>query len=112
MTSEKRPGPEWTPIPWPTGAPGPTASAWRCGPIVALSELVVAEYPDGVGEGPQWIVSISSSGKRPKPKQVRKALRSFDMVATEEDCHHPQTGRARQPDQQGATVGISLTSAT
>ena len=93
MNREKRPGPEWFPIPWPVGAPGPTASAWRCGPITVLSELLVAEYPDGIGEGPQWFISISASGKRPKPKQIRKALRAFGMVGTEEDAHHPGAAR-------------------
>lgn len=90
---EKQPGIEWERFPWP-GGPRPIGSAWRCGPIVVLSELVTAEYPDGDGEGLQWIVSISANGKRPKPKQVRKALRAFGMVGAEEDQHHP--GVARQ----------------
>lgn len=89
---EKRPGPEWLEQPWPTG-PRPSGSAWRCGPIVVLSELVEAEYPDGDGTGPQWVVSISDNGRRPKPKQVRKALRAFDMVGAEEDGHHPGVAR-------------------
>jgi hypothetical protein len=51
MPSEKQPGPEWTRAPWPGERVTPTASAWRCGPIFVLSELVVAEYPDGNGHG-------------------------------------------------------------
>lgn len=87
--AEKRPGPEWTRAPWPTHPAPANASAWQYGPLFVLSELVVAEYPDGAGVGPQWLVSISASGKRPKPKQVRKALRAFGMVGAELDTHHP-----------------------
>jgi len=87
--AEKQPGPEWTRAPWPGERVTPTASAWRCGPIFVLSELVVAEYPDGNGHGPQWLVSVSAAGKRPKPKQVRKTLRAFGMVGAELDTHHP-----------------------
>jgi len=89
MPSEKRPGPEWTRAPWPAERVPPTAIAWRCGPIFVLSELVDAEYPDGNGHGLQWLVSVSADGKRPKPKQVRKALRAFGMVGAELDTHHP-----------------------
>ena len=89
MPSEKRPGVEWTRVPWPTSPAPATGSAWRCGTLLVLSELAVAEYPDGDGSGPQWLVSVSASGKRPKPKQVRKALRAFGMVGAEIDTHHP-----------------------
>lgn len=85
---EKRPGAGWDPQPWP-GKPRAIGSAWRCGPIYVLSELVEAEYPDGDGTGLQWIVSISDSGRRPKPKQIRKTLRAFGMVGSELDTHHP-----------------------
>lgn len=90
--SERRPEGVWTETPWPFG-PKANASAWRSGPIMVMSELVDAEYPDGSGHGPQWLVSISSKGKRPKPKQVRRALRAFGMVGAEEDQHHPGIAR-------------------
>ena len=89
---EKQPGPGWDPERWPGPRPA-TASAWRCGPIFVLSEFAVAESPDGNGVGPQWLISISESGRRPKPKQVRKALRAFGMVGAEEDQHYPGVAR-------------------
>jgi hypothetical protein len=89
---ELRPDPlQWSEIPWPgprnTASLG--ASAWILGPILVLSELVDVEYPDGSGNGPQWLVSISARGKRAKPKQLRRALRAFGMVGAEQDNHHP-----------------------
>jgi hypothetical protein len=90
MTRELRPDPLlWTEIPWPGLRRSPTASAWTLGQIMVLSELVEAEYPDGSGNGPQWLVSVSASGKRAKPKQLRRALRAFGMVGAEQDNHHP-----------------------
>lgn len=65
------------------------ASRWRSGPIIVVSALENAEYPDGNGAGPQWHISISAMGKRPKDKQVRRALRAFGMVGSELDNHHP-----------------------
>ena len=93
-STERQPsGQRWISQQWP-GPSAPNSSAWRAGPILVLSQLVDAEYPDGDGHGLQWIVSISASRKRPKPKQVRRALRAFKMVGSEEDQHHP--GIARQ----------------
>lgn len=92
--AEKRPqGDGWGEVRWPLPGPTPRSSAWRRGPIVVLSELVWAELPDGGGEGPQWTVSVSANGKRPKPKQVRRALRAFGMVGAEEDNHYPGVAR-------------------
>lgn len=90
---EKRPNARWTEEPWSGVKPSAHASAWRCGPLMVLSTLVDAEYPDGQGTGQQWHISVSDNGKRPKPKQVRKALRAFNMVGTEEDQHHPGVAR-------------------
>jgi hypothetical protein len=58
-----------------------------------ISALEVASYPDGQGEGPQWHVSVSKGGKRPKDKELRAALRAFGMVGAEEDNHHPGVAR-------------------
>lgn len=67
-----------------------SASAWACGPITVISALNLAEPPDGVGDPiPQWNISISAAGKRPKPHHLRKALRAFGMVGAENDTHHP-----------------------
>jgi len=69
-------------------------SAWTFGPLRVISTLTLAELPDGSKEiGPQWHISITDAGKRPKPKQVRRALRAFDMVGAEEDNHHPGNAR-------------------
>jgi hypothetical protein len=68
-------------------------SAWACGPIYVLSELIEADLPDGSGVGPQWLVSISMRSKRPKRHHVRKALRAFGMTDAEEDNHHPGNAR-------------------
>ena len=93
--SEKRPAPAcWTKIPWPGPRPAGPASAWRSGPLMVLSELAEAEYPDGDGVGPQWLISITAKGKRAKPKQIRRALRAFGMVGAEEDNHHPGNARS------------------
>lgn len=87
---ELRPDPLiWTEVAWPGPRNFAHASAWVLGPIMVLSELAVAEYPDGSGEGPQWLVSISAGGKRAKPKQIRRALRAFGMEGAEQDNHHP-----------------------
>jgi len=68
-------------------------SCWQSGPIRVISALEIAEYPDGVGSGPQWHISITNAGKRPKPHHVRRALRAFGMVGAEEDNHHPGNAR-------------------
>ena len=68
-------------------------SCWRSGPIRVISALENAEYPDGAGFGPQWHISITNAGKRPKPHHVRRALRAFGMVGSEEDNHHPGNAR-------------------
>ncbi len=65
-------------------------SVWVSGPVCAISALERADYPDGSGEaGPQWHISITRKRKRPKPTDVRRALRAFRMVGTEIDNHHP-----------------------
>ena len=71
-----------------------SCSAWACGPIRVLSELCLAQSPVKADETtPQWHISITDRGRRPKPTQVRKTLRAFGMVSAEEDNHYP--GRAR-----------------
>lgn len=84
----------WIPLDAPPMHPAPlSVSRWSYGPIVVISALEDAEYPDGQGRGPQWHVSISRNGRRPSVADVRKALRSFRMVGSEEDNHHPGVAR-------------------
>ena len=90
MTSPKRPaGREWERFP-DIRPDGLLVERWRSGPIlVGSSFLPEVEAPDGNGKTPQWLVSISANGKRPKPHHVRRALRAFGMVGAESDSHHP-----------------------
>lgn len=85
---------DWRMLVHPQGViiPGPgilSSSAWQSGPVRVVSSLNQAELPDGSGVGPQWQVSISRNGKRPKPTDIRRALRAFGMVGAELDNHHP-----------------------
>jgi len=97
-TAERRPSlPGWVELPLPLV---PTAlraslavSAWKNGTTVVISSLENAELPDRSGVGPQWQISVSRMGKRPKPHDVRRALRAFGMVGAEEDNHHPGVAR-------------------
>lgn len=72
------------------------ASAWSrtSSGVFVISSLQMAELPSGKGTGPQWHVSVSRLGKRPRDIDVRAALRAFGLVGAEEDNHHP--GIARQ----------------
>ncbi len=81
-------------IPPSIAAKTPSAtSAWQLGHVCVVSSLAIAEMPDGNGSGPQWHVSISDRGARPKDKHVRRAKRAFGMVGAEEDNHHPGAAR-------------------
>ena len=92
---ERRPrSPGWTRVEDVPLHPRPlAASRWMRGRVLVLSALEDVEYPDGRGRGPQWHISISRSGRRPSESDVRCALRSFRMVGTEEDNHHPGVAR-------------------
>lgn len=68
-------------------------SVWESGPLRVISTLDQAELPDRAGIGPQWHVSITRRGRRPHPKDVRRALRAFGLVGAEEDNHHPGNAR-------------------
>lgn len=69
-------------------------AAYQSGPICVISALEMAESPRGTGETiPQWHISITDRGRRPKPNHVRRALRAFGMVGAEEDNHHPGMAR-------------------
>ncbi len=97
-TSERQPaGNRWRTLDLPDAMRRPPVlrvSAWQAGNVRVISSLTMAELPDRSGVGPQWHVSVTDRGRRPKPKQVRRALRAFSMVGAEEDNHHP--GNARQ----------------
>lgn len=71
----------------------PNGAGWQSGVVCVISTLDHAELPDGSGDGPQWHVSISrvtpSGNRRPKPAQVRHALRAFGMTSSELDNHEP-----------------------
>jgi hypothetical protein len=69
-------------------------SAWASGPIRVISELAEAESPVCKGQTvPQWHLSITTKGNRPKPHHVRRALRAFGMTGAEEDNHYPGAAR-------------------
>lgn len=71
-------------------------SAWSNGQVKVLSSLEDAEYPDGIGGGPQFHLSISLEGhrRRPRDREVRRALRAFGVRGPiEEDNHHPGNAR-------------------
>ena len=74
-------------------AQAPITRGWTYGKISVLSSIVDAELPDGAGVGPQRHISITRAGRRPSESDVRKALRSFGMVGTEEDNHHQGAAR-------------------
>ena len=61
--------------------------------VLVISTQVVAEYPSGVGEGPQDHVSVSRRGHRAPQRDIDRALQAFGMVGTEEDNHHPGIAR-------------------
>jgi hypothetical protein len=69
------------------------SSIWRRGRTLVMSSLDLAELPDGSGDGLQWHVSISHSGKRPSAQETARALRAFGMEGAEEDNHHPGVAR-------------------
>jgi hypothetical protein len=102
MTLAPRPARERTPtLPgWVPDLPPPLErgvlerSTWRRGPIRVISDLVMAEAPDGSGDVvPQWHVSLTRNGKRPHLTDVRAVLRAFDLREAEEDNHYPGNAR-------------------
>lgn len=93
-----------------SGAPQPSSSAWVSRGVApgtnglawawdhpsgvrVLSSRVVAEYPDGDGQGLQDHVSVSRRGRRPADSDLRLALRAFGAEGWEEDGHHPGIAR-------------------
>lgn len=62
-----------------------------------LSSIALARLPRSGRTGPQWLVSVSSRGgdrvERPSPAQVTLMLCAFDMLAAEQDNHHPGGAR-------------------
>ena len=93
--SELRPRRKWTQIPFPSIAADNTLgrSAWSWRGMVLLSTLVVAEYPDGDGEGLQYHASLSSGGRRPTNKECKIAMKMLGLAEPEEDNHHPGIAR-------------------
>lgn len=68
-------------------------AVYERGPLRVITTLEMAELPDGAGVGPQWHVSVSRAGKRPRPADVERVLRVFDLLGAEEDNHHPGIAR-------------------
>lgn len=69
------------------------SSAWASGPVWVVSALELLASPIDGTPVPQWHLSISRLGRRPRAHQVSRTLRAFGMVLAEED-HEPQ-GYAR-----------------
>lgn len=95
---ERQPkGGGWTRLPTPPMVKGDIvrrSSVWTDGKHSVISTVNMAELPNGDGAvGPQWHLSISCFGKRPKPRDVARILRVFGMVGAEEDNHHPGNAR-------------------
>lgn len=83
-------GLDWTPVPALPGMAG-----WASGPLLVMSSVASMQLPgapEGVA-GPTWLVSVSSRGRRAKVKEIRRALRAFDMREAEEDNHEPGIAR-------------------
>lgn len=92
---ERRPTlPGWEQIP-PPPLDGNVlaASAWTRSGARVISTLVLAELPDRSGIGPQWHISVTHKGKRPRDTDVRAMKRAFGMQSAEEDNHHPGMAR-------------------
>lgn len=71
-------------------------SSWARGRLSVISDLVVAEMPDGVGIGAQWHVSVvvdHGRGRRATDAELALVRAAFGMRDAEEDNHEP--GRAR-----------------
>lgn len=86
----------WTELPYPlTFTQAIARSAWKSGSIRVLSELIIAELPDGSGlAGPQWLVSVSANQARPTDVVMKRVRRDFGIRDAEEDNHTPGFSRA------------------
>jgi hypothetical protein len=76
--------------------PGPnvlSAAIYRRGAVCVISALEMAKLPRRDEPGPQWHVSISRAGHRPRRQDVELALIAFGLVGAEEDNHHPGNAR-------------------
>lgn len=90
MKAKEPRGGDWIRIRHPLGL---AAWVWR-ERVLVTSQLADMKAPDGSGDViPQWLVAISSRGRRPKDHEVRHALISFGMEEAEEDNHHPGIAR-------------------
>ena len=91
-----------------TGRVGP-AVRWK-GPhgVIALSELAIAELPDGAGVGPQWLVSISIRGQRASDAICARVLANFGLAGAEEDNHEPGIARCHEPAKHKFPVRLGL----
>ncbi|MBX3203214.1 MAG: hypothetical protein KF894_34135 [Labilithrix sp.] len=62
-----------------------------------ISSVQIADLPRSGTPGPQWHVSVTDRStphpRRASPKQIALACCAFDMLAAEEDNHHPGNAR-------------------
>lgn len=75
---------------------GEALSVWTHPSGLAVSSaLHDAEYPDGSGTGPQYLIAIScAADTRPTLEQCNQVLADFGMSDADEDNHYP--GNTRQ----------------
>ena len=91
---ERRPGSgAWGHIQAWNGPGVIVGSRWTDGRLIVVSALEMAGSPVTGEPTPQWHISVSSRGRRPKPHEIRRALRALGMVGAEEDNHHPGVAR-------------------
>ena len=99
MLRERRPrGTAWEEIPVPDvlGYFNDTiraVSMWESRRVRVISALEAAELPDKSGVGPQWHLSVTRGGLRPRAEDVERVLTAFGMRGAEEDNHHPGNAR-------------------
>lgn len=78
---------------WSDGAGPPVGAIYVRSGVTVISTRVMAQYPRGVGIGPQDHVSVSRRLRRAPEADVQRALLAFGMVGAEEDNHHPGIAR-------------------
>lgn len=69
-------------------------STWTDGRLVVITDLILAEAPDGSGDLiEQWHLSATHLGARCSDREMRRVRRDFGMRDAEEDNHHPGNAR-------------------
>lgn len=68
-------------------------SAWTNGKLNAISELCIADHPDGDGSGLHFHISFTAKGKHADTRPVLRALKAFGLSEAREDNHEPGAAR-------------------